>query len=63
MKQLAAYVQGRIDRVEKQLESARESFRKTKHESWGGRVAELAGRLEELQAVQCKIQSIEAFNF
>jgi hypothetical protein len=63
MKQLEYYIQGRIDRVEAQLENAKESFRVTKHESWGGRVAELAGRLEELQAVMCKIKSIEAFNF
>lgn len=63
MTHLRNYVVGRIDRNENLLKKARESYQRTKHESWAARVGELAGIVNELKLVLAKIDREIEFNF
>lgn len=63
MTHLRNYVVGRIDRHENLLRKAREQYQRTKDESWGARVAELAGIVNELKLILNKIDRQIEFNF
>lgn len=63
MTHLRNYVVGRIDRHERLLKQAQESYKRTKHESWAGRVGELAGIVNELKLVLNKIDRQIEYNF
>ncbi len=63
MTHLRNYVVGRIDRFERKLQKARESYQRTQDASWGARVAELQSVINELKLVLNKINSAIEFNF
>lgn len=63
MTHLRNYVVGRIDRHERLLKTAKEQYQRTKHESWGARVAELQGIINELRLVLSKVDREIEFNF
>lgn len=60
---IRGYVTERIDRNEKLLATARESYQRTGHESWGGRMAELQGIVNELRLVLNKIEREIEYSF
>lgn len=63
MTHIRNYIVGRIDRNERLLKQARESYQRTKHESWGARVAELSGIVNELKLVLDKVDRQIEYNF
>lgn len=63
MRELKNFLAGRIDRNQRLLENARKSYEKTKDSSWEARVAELAGRQDELRVILAKVERIIEFNF
>lgn len=56
------FVADKINRYEHLLKKARESYQRTKHESWGARMAELQSVVNELKLVLNKINHEIEFN-
>lgn len=52
---IKAHIQERIAKMRPQLQTAREMYQKTKDASWGSRMAELEGRLSEIETILHKI--------
>lgn len=53
---ITKHIDERLNKLDKQLQNARQMYAKSKHESWAGRIAELVGRQEELNAIARMIQ-------
>lgn len=60
---IRGYVAEQIDRNERLLATARNSYQRTGHESWGGRMAELQGIVNELKLVLGKIEREIEYSF
>lgn len=56
---IKAHILERISELRPKLNKARATYANNHDESWAGRVAELAGRIEELENIMNKIRRHE----